>query len=245
MPWLSEAMKDPRGTGQTEGFLAAGLLDLVAAVMRSLNATHRFVSRDDLLALPLDGRDCIRNHSHCIGATRDSLYFDGTEPLFQGHHGRRLGIHNVSPQYVMTKDDVLVVCGVIHTRTGKATYVNVAPYFVEQELATGAVVDTKLEGSAAQYLRVPPSSASGAVDVDSLYAYTFQRDCGSQPYCYSVPYRGFPSIPLKANMTFVERVYLEPATRVGPLYTELQHPIVLHYTKQQQKQKQQPVQSAA
>eukprot|EP01006_Ploeotia_vitrea_P044388 TRINITY_DN66828_c6_g1_i1.p1 TRINITY_DN66828_c6_g1~~TRINITY_DN66828_c6_g1_i1.p1 ORF type:complete len:478 (+),score=32.67 TRINITY_DN66828_c6_g1_i1:29-1462(+) len=230
----------PRGTGKTEDYLKASLAELISKVVQH-HSSLRLASKATLFSFPLNGRVCIKDNENCVGATRDALYMDGDEPLWMttttatknDHHQQEndrnppVRLHPNGPSWRLSDDadDMLVVVGVIHSKTGKATYINVAPYDVSRELSTGGVVDTLLEGSGAEYL---PTNK----DAKYLYAYTFKRHCGGMKFCTEIPSRGFPSCPLDKNITFVERAYLEPSTKVGPKAGELLVPVVLHFTSE-------------
>ena len=159
--------------------------------------------------------------------------------------------------------------------TAKATYSNLAAYYVDKQMGVGAVLDSDMRLSAVPFL---PHSSPFA---DSLYVQKFSRSCGTTfshkqtstserttttllsahtmillnkqlrsrarmplfthcdqfftslilddpSFCFRVPV-SFPGVPLSANMSFVERAYLQPSTHVGPDGHSLQHPIVLHF----------------
>mmetsp|Transcript_7124 Transcript_7124/g.16279 ORF Transcript_7124/g.16279 Transcript_7124/m.16279 type:complete len:483 (+) Transcript_7124:20-1468(+) len=206
-----------RGTGVTEAHLQADL-DLLVESVTSAYSNSTVVEKAALAFLPLEGRECLKEHHDCLGDTRDACYMDGDEPLLSNRSA--LGIKPKGPEFVLTDDpgDFIVVCGVDHTVTGKATYSNIAVYFVERALGVLGVLDTKLKGSAAVY--------GGG---DNVYAYKFARKCAAQEaFCAEVPFE-FPGVPAHKALTFVERAYLEPATGVGPLGTELLPPVILHF----------------
>jgi hypothetical protein len=145
-------------------------------------------------------------------------------------------------------DEYVVVYGVNHQRTGKATYssfsVYVEPTFLTgREIGLGVVNDPRFDwagppgDSARQYLQPDDPYYEYA---DMLYAWKVARHCNGEPYCLEVgnpadingvPYNNScePQIDLdysgepewRSEVFVVFRGYMEPATAVSPDSNEL------------------------
>ena len=150
-------------------------------------------------------------------ATRDTNYFQ-------------------SPYFMLrsTVDEYVIVYGVNHQKSGKATYASVSVYLEPnqesgpgREFGLGTALDRSFGQSARYYLPDDPQA-------DSLYVLKLARSCGgSGPACLEVRppaqldmngvhYDCDPPIDLDAKlMYFVARGYMEPETSVGPDDNEL------------------------
>jgi hypothetical protein len=84
------------------------------------------------------------------------------------------------------------------------------------------VLDAELAGSARPWLAADDPAR------DVLYAYTFARSCAGVAYCTEVP-RAFPGVAADEPLFFLERAYLEVATRTGPRPAELATLRALHF----------------
>jgi len=146
-----------------------------------------------------NGDVCIQNGTFCAGDNRDALYGTSRGTFVLDSPGR----------YV-------IVYGVNHAATGKATYSNATLSYKANSLGVVAVDSTMMPGSAQVFLPSDPNSAS-------LYAYAFARDCSvvPTPYCITVPSDGCPLLPTGAAATLAFRAYLEPPTATGPALPEL------------------------
>ena len=134
------------------------------------------------------------------------------------------------PNFYMpdTLDQFVIVYGVNHRATGKATYANISVYADATRLfGIGTIYDTDYVGSAAQYL------PAGDPDIDKLFAMKLARHCNNEAFCFEIkqpdfvdindqPYTCTPPLDLNtAEMFLVFRGYMEPATMVGPEKNEL------------------------
>ena len=186
----------PRGTGVAEN-LSSAVNSLGYVIKTQLGGTAIPTANADPAGF--NGDACIQSGHFCGGDNRDALYGGSVGTFVLDEPGR----------YVM-------VYGVNHAATGKATYSNATIAYHASALGVVAVDSTMMPGSAAVFLPNHP-------DRDSLYAYAFARDCSvvPTPYCVTVPAEGCPLLPggAGANLTF--RAYLEPATATGPAYDEL------------------------
>jgi hypothetical protein len=116
--------------------------------------------------------------------------------------------------------DFLVVVGVQHQTTGKASSMSLAAYNTPRLMGITGVTGDDLLNSADRYLPTHPQRRY-------LYAYKFARHCQGEPYCSVVP-TGPLGVPLDTRLNLIERAYLEPVTNTGPLLSQIVAPQVLH-----------------
>ncbi len=99
-------------------------------------------------------------------------------------------------------------------------------YNTEREMGVASIEDDQMKGSAALYYN--------GTDSDQFYVWMFKRDCVNPfnnkplPFC-SVISTDFPGVAIDQPLSFVERAYMEPATKVGPYGLELIAPKVVHF----------------
>jgi hypothetical protein len=191
----------PRGTDTSEAWLRPALDHLVAAVQARYPgfAVRRWRTR----TLHLAGLTCLERRTPCFGDNPDTVY-SASRPTWL----------SAAPR------DVLIVAGVHHEATGKASYMNLAVYNAPRLMGVAAVTGSELLHSADRYLPDHPHRRY-------LYAYTFARDCQGEPSCVAVP-TGPQGVALETALTFIERPYLEPVTHTGPLASQIVPPEVLH-----------------
>ena len=192
----------PRGTRTSEAWLRSALEELIAAV--KARYPDLAVRNRRTITFDLSGRQCIERGTPCLGDNPDAVY-NSSIPTWLSDN----------PQ------DFLVVVGVHHEGTGKARYMNLAPYHTKRLMGTGAVTGRELSGSAGPYLPDHPLRKY-------LYAYKFARDCRAEPFCFSVP-TGQLGVPLDDALNIIERPYLESETNTGPLPSQLINPQTLHF----------------
>jgi len=245
LPFPLPALR-PRDESTNESALNASLTALVHAVTAHYSTIAPLQSEDPLLPLIIEGRTCIAELTNCIGATRDAAYIDGDEPLLlatmaeESSLVRRLRasspvplsplsrvgtplLNPHGPSYILSDDplDFIVVCGVIHSLyNGEATYSNLAVYDVDKQMGVGAVIDEQEQGSAFPFLN--------STDAQFLYVQMWKRNCTGETHCFEVPTK-FPGVPLKKKLSFTERAYLQPVSKVGPDPQLLLPPVVMHF----------------
>jgi hypothetical protein len=115
-------------------------------------------------------------------------------------------------------NEFLIVYGVNHVATRKATYSNFVVYAAEGWYGVGAVTDLDLNGTAQAYLPNNPNAKY-------LYVYKVARNC-DESHCFEVPSDLNPTeqkygIPVENPLLIGWRLYLEKATKTGPAYTEI------------------------
>jgi hypothetical protein len=111
-------------------------------------------------------------------------------------------------------DELAVIYGVNHTRTGKALYANFALIEETHQFGFAGINNDEMIGSASFYLPDEPLA-------DDLYAYTIARDCTGRPEaCIEVP-ATCPGVPYGEQLRVTFRAYLEASTGAAPLASEL------------------------
>ena len=132
---------------------------------------------------------------------------------------------NRDTSYLMTNDftlnsdeDFVVVYGVNHVKTGKATYANTVLYARPRLNGIVSLYDSMYEGSAAEYL---PGE-----DGSSYYVMKMARTARDDytaliPYSTDNPNGQFYGADNGAQLLLAYRAYVEPETGVGPSYYEI------------------------
>jgi hypothetical protein len=210
-----------RGTGTTEFDLMDDQEELRIAILNKysdLNATELPTS---ILVQP--GIDAIQRGIDALGPDNDACYLWTSNRSF---NMPTPSIPNLSlyydymahPAITLGKDtnDFIIVYGVNHAATGKATYENFVIYGADGGWnGVGAIHDTYFNGTADEYLPDNPNAKY-------LYVYKIARDCNGDPHCFEVPTGpGAYGIDLGQPLTIVWRSYLEKATKTGPSYSEI------------------------
>src|SRR5512137_458923 len=114
-------------------------------------------------------------------------------------------------------DEFIIVYGVNHVATGKATYSNFAIYGTDAWNGVKAITNEDFNGSAEAYLPGNPNAKY-------FYVYKLARHCGGDPYCYEVPTGpGAYGLGLDQPLMIGWRIYLEKATKTGPSYSEIMY----------------------
>jgi hypothetical protein len=188
-----------RGTGRTEMDLMPAVEELRKAILQKyggLQATELTTS-----VWLADGYDGIQREVNLYGPTRHTIYLR-TDPVFKLPDG---------------PDDFVMVYGVNHEATGKATYSNLAAY-ADPTLLLGVKSDNSrhFAGSATDYLPDDPQ-------VESLYAWKVARNCHGDPHCLEVTLDDCAALDLNTlpDMWMGFRIYLEPETKVGTAFTDV------------------------
>jgi hypothetical protein len=199
----------PRSSADPESALDSEFKALWDAVSAWLTlAALPPVKTEQLAALPLVGRDCIKHGTNCIGDCGDALYTDGNEPLTHLHsHLHSEFDASVTPNgssFLIDFGESILVVGLQHSRTGKASYNNVAIYDVKRALGILALMDLDMQGSASFFGFSSPNA-------EKFYAHAFSRNCPEvlQRHCTAVPFH-FPGLPWGERLTVVERAYVDP-----------------------------------
>jgi hypothetical protein len=187
----------PRGTGSSEFSLASAL----NALRDSILVRHSLWRARELatgLWFPQEGFDAIQRKVDILGATRDALYLK-TDPF-------------------LLEDDpdaFVIVYGVNHEASGKASYSNFAFYGTRLLNGVAGVASPEFAGTAEEYLPGNPDAAN-------FYVWKIARQGMDTTHTILIPWgRGSRGVE-PADSAFVGfRLYLEKATRVGPASLEI------------------------
>lgn len=185
-----------RGTGTTEFHLNDGLAQLRQQIMNKYKATHDAIDLTSYQWLP-EGYEAIEKRQNVRGETRDALYLRTPFFEFQEH-------------------DVIVVFGVNHAKTGKVTYCNVGCYGFPAINGLGGVSNREFQGTAQQFLTDP-------ILADSFYVWKFARtQLDAQTFVIPPDVNhDYTGIDYGGIAAMVFRLYVEPATKVGPAASEV------------------------
>ena len=195
-----------RGTGQTE----MNLMNKLDQLREGIAAANPGLDATEIVMMPMcyEGYDLIQLGLEMCGDSRDAFYV-----------GAGITEFDKINRITLSDDEFLVLYGVNHVTTGKATYVNTNIYASEEaKLTLGAIDDRDFPDTARPYL--PAGDPAAAV----MYAYKISRSCGNESNCkqLNVP-EGCTRLTLDSNtlLGVFTRTYLEPETKVGPAMPEM------------------------
>lgn len=196
-----------RGTGHSE----MDLMKKLDQLRQGIIAAHPGLYATDITPPNplLDGYDYIQRHIDPLADTRDALYLSaGFMPEFDSTN-----------KLTLAEDEFLMVYGVNHVATGKATYMNINVYASETaKLTLGTCDDGDFPHTAKPFLPAGDPAAK------LMYAYKISRSGVPEPNCLqlSAP-QGCPRLTLGSStlLGVFTRIYLEPATKVGPALSEI------------------------
>jgi hypothetical protein len=191
------------GTGQTE-------MDLMPAVDALGEAIKtEYASELVVVPFPLQGFTALQQEMDGEAPGSDALYawMGGSFKL---------------PQ----PDGFVVIYGVNHAASGKATYSSLALYEDSLDLGLLSVDSPQYAGSATDYL--PPEYPN----VDKLFAWKLAWDCNGESHCTPIVNPGCPPLDLNGDsaLKLAFRLYLENVTKTGPDYREVVYDRVLVFT---------------
>jgi len=163
-----------------------------------------------------DGYDHIQQMKRAYLDCRDTIYVGSGTDAFPS---------NLNYSITLKDDEFLVIYGVNHTATGKASYMNLNAYARDPQLAIGSVFDTDFAHSADAYL------PTGDPAAPLMFAYKISWQCGEESFCLPMSSGNCARLHLdgpdnevtrgNAPLAFATRSYLEPATSIGPAFTEV------------------------
>jgi hypothetical protein len=217
-----------RGTGESEmrlmnklGELRAGMI----AVNSGLHATD-FLSSSQAAAY--EDYDFLQREIAAEGGSRDAFFLCA---------GWMMPLAYVNDVITLAEDEFLMVYGVNHVATQKATYQNITVYATgrgridgtrdrEANALVGGIADEILPGTATGYL------PAGDPDANLMYAYKVSRRCGrGEGNCLplSAP---CPRLTLDSStvLGLYFRMYLEPATKAGAAMSEILYDRVIKFS---------------
>ncbi|MBM4454462.1 MAG: hypothetical protein FJ013_07775 [Chloroflexi bacterium] len=194
-----------RGTGKTEVDLQPALEDLRKAILAKYSglAAQELETRIWLS----ESYDAVQTGTYVAGESRDTVYLR-CDTLTLGDN----------------PDEFVIVYGVNHAASGKATYSNCNFYGEAGWNGVVGIYSTELAGTAESYLPGNPLAKY-------LYVCKFARKCSSEKACVAVPTGPKAhGVGLDQPAFIGFRAYMEPATRVGPAFTELLYDRVIKFS---------------
>jgi hypothetical protein len=185
-----------RGTGNTSELnFTSALDDLREAILKENKGAN--VTELTTQVWLYEGYDALQRGIDVIGENRDTTYLR-TNNFTLGNGPK----------------DFLIVYGVNHALTGRATYCNFGIYGADILNGVGAVADMNLTGTADRYL-------PGNLAAKYLYVYKISRRF-NESNCLFVPWgKKAHGIELNQPAFIGFRAYLEKATKAGPNWSEL------------------------
>jgi hypothetical protein len=204
-----------RGTGQTEMELMNKLGQLRQGIV---NANPGLYPTDlATQTTAYEGYDYMQRGIDPWGDSRDALFLTaGYVPEFGS-----------TDEVTLADDEFLMIYGVNHVSTGKATYHSVNVYSSnEGKVPIGSVEDPAFSDSATPYLLEDPAAAK------LMYAFKVSRNCGNQPNCVTLAINNCSKLTIGPNtvLGLFVRIYLEPATKVGPAMPEILYDRVVKFS---------------
>lgn len=209
-----------RGTGQTEFDLTDDLDELERAILErysNLSATELPTAP----AVPV-GSEVIQRGIDGVGPTNDAVYLwtanrtaDSPTPPFFDTTQYYDFLRDPPITLGNDTDEFIIVYGVNHVATGKATYANFALYGADIWNGVGSITDADFTGTAEEYLPDNPNA-------QYLYVYKIARTCEGELNCFAVP-SGVGGYGIEPDQPIIIawRLYLESATQTGPSYSEI------------------------
>ncbi|HNU39050.1 MAG TPA: hypothetical protein PKI26_02025 [Methanothrix sp.] len=183
-----------RGTGNTSELNLTSTLDELRIAILKENEGANVTELTTQVWL-YEGYDALQRGIDVIGENRDTSYLR-------------------TDNFNLGSNEFLIVYGINHAMTGKATYCNFGVYGADILNGIGAVADMNLTGTADKYLPGNPLAKY-------LYVYKVSRNC-TEPNCLFVPW-GVKAHGIELDQpAFVGfRAYLEQATKSGPIWSEI------------------------
>jgi hypothetical protein len=209
-----------RGTGKTEFDLMDDLEELRISILNKYNGSNA-TELPTSIWVPV-GSDSIQRGVNADGPTNDACYLwsanqtiSSPTPSFPNYSLYYDFSRNPPITLGSDTNEFMIVYGINHVATGKATYSNFAVNGADVWNGVGMVHDPELNGTAAEYLPDNPNAKY-------LYVYKVARNCDGNPHCYEVPYGpGAYGIRLDQPLFISWRLYMENATKIGPSYSEI------------------------
>jgi hypothetical protein len=194
-----------RGTGKTEVDFQPALDELRQAILAKysdLNAKELVTS-----VWLSESYDAVQRGVFVAGESRDTIYLR-------------------SDSFTLGDDpnECVIVYGVNHALSGKATYANLSFYGEALWNGVAGIYNIDYAGSAEPFLPNNPLAKY-------LYVVKFVRGSSSEKTCVAVPPGpGAQGVGLDEPAFIGFRAYLEPATKVGPASVELLYDRVIKFS---------------
>ena len=192
-----------RGTGNTSELDLTSTLDELRVAILQENEGASITELTTQVWL-YEGYDALQRGIDVIGENRDTSYLR-------------------TDNFTLGTNEFLIVYGVNHAMTGRATYCNFGVYGADILNGVGAVADMDLTGTADRYL-------PGNTLAKYLYVYKVSRNC-TESNCLVVPW-GVKAHGIELDQpAFVGfRAYLEEATKSGPSWSEIVYDRVIKFS---------------
>jgi hypothetical protein len=204
-----------RGTGRTE----MDLMNKLGQLRDAIIAANPGLDHKDIRTEPKDyeGYDYMQRGVDPLGDARDAF------ALFAGY----MPDWDLYDEITLADDEFLMVYGVNHVATGKATYMNFNIYASrpkDGKVPIGGADDSTFSGTATPYLNDP--------DASLMYAFKVSRDCQGESNCLTVALDDCDRLTIDKDtvLGLLFRTYLEPATKVGPAMPEVLYDRVIKFS---------------
>jgi hypothetical protein len=204
-----------RGTGQTE----MDLMKTLGLLRQGILASNSGLYATDIVPRPnfYEGYDYIQRGIDPWGDSRAAFFLTtGYLPEFGS-----------LDEITLADDEFLMVYGVNHVATGKATYHSINIYSSKVgKVPLGSVEDPAFSDSATPYLFDDPAAAK------RMYAFKVSRNCGQAPNCVQLAINNCPKLTIGPStvLGLIFRMYLEPATKVGAAMPEIVYDRVIKFS---------------
>jgi hypothetical protein len=195
------------------------LMKKVDQLREGIIAAHPGMHAVDIQSRPVgyEGYDYIQQGINPGADSRDNLFLAaGFIPEF-----------GLTSRITLADGEFLMVYGVNHVATGKASYASFNIYASEfAKISIGQIFHNQFANTAAPYL------PNGDPAVRTLYAYKASRNCGDEPNCLPLRVDSCPRLTIDDHtvLGFFFRMYLEPATRVGAAMPEIVYDRVMKFS---------------
>lgn len=169
------------------------------------------------------GFDCLDQRMYCQGDTRDTVYPASKNFIAVG---RLDELEKVQYKTTLLDNSSIYVVGINHKLLGVCRYASISLYDENDLKGIKARGDDDMEGSADFWL----AGTEYAHLSKYLYAFEFNRNCGTRPSCVSVPATGVDEdlfIPYEHDLLFIERSYYDESTGVSPANESMIKPKIL------------------
>jgi hypothetical protein len=204
-----------RGTGQTE----MELMNKLGLLRQGIVAANPGLYAADIATRPnfYEGYDYIQRGIDPWGDARDAFFLTaGYLPEFGS-----------TDEVTLADDEFLMVYGLNHVATGKATYHSVNVYSAKEgKVPIGNFDDSRFPDTATPYLQDDLAAAN------LMYAYKVSRNCGNQVNCVTLGIDNCSRLTIGPNtvLGLIFRMYLEPATKVGAAMPEILYDRVIKFS---------------
>lgn len=183
----------PKSSGINEFHLMPELELLEDGIYDAYHNTHQIIWIQPSPWV-IEGYTAIQEGADAIGEVQDALYI-------------------ITSDFQLNDNDLALVYGVDHTKTGQAVYTNINIYQRKYMNGFCGVTNFEMEKSARQFV-------SDTVIADQLFAYTLSRHpVAGNPFNYVIPLDTFNTlkgINLEDSVFIGTRLYINSVTKIAP-----------------------------